>query len=70
MPRKPEVLPPSMFAEPSEPGDHKPSDNPRAQEAGQQEENPQAVLKVAGEDRPESQGAGKERAPTKGKAKL
>lgn len=41
-------LPPSSFAEPSEPSDHAPEDNPKGQLTKPQEENPQAIAHKPG----------------------
>lgn len=41
-------LPDSAFAEPSEPGDHAPEQNPKSQLKGPQEENPQVIASKAG----------------------
>ncbi|KZT07764.1 uncharacterized protein LAESUDRAFT_724760 [Laetiporus sulphureus 93-53] len=49
MPPKAPQLETSRFAEPSEPSDNRPEDNPKEQLMGNQEENPQVVAHNRGE---------------------
>ena len=67
-PGKPERIPAHAGAEPSEPSELRPEDEPREQLRGEREENPQVVMhrpgkQAADDGRWQSRGGGKGRAP-------